>query len=53
MDPAALREQYNAAVAERRAAETAITQVPPEAVMSREELEGYIDQLGDMARALD
>ncbi|GAA0946545.1 recombinase family protein [Kribbella koreensis] len=52
-DPAALREQYNAAVAEKRAAETAITQVPPEAVMSREELEGYVDQLGDMARALE
>ncbi|WP_328324396.1 recombinase family protein [Kribbella sp. NBC_00382] len=52
-DPAALREQYNAAVAEKRAAETAITQIPPEAVMSREELAGYIDQLGDMARALE
>ncbi|MDX6283000.1 MAG: hypothetical protein QOH03_4071 [Kribbellaceae bacterium] len=52
-DPTALREQYNAAVAEKRAAETAITQVPPEAVMSREELEGYVDQLGDMARALE
>lgn len=52
-DPGELREQYNAAVAEKRAAQAAITQAPTEAAMSREELEAYIDQLGDMARALD
>ncbi|WP_203589647.1 zinc ribbon domain-containing protein [Streptomyces sp. SID13031] len=50
-DLVALREQCNAAVAEKRAAETAITQVPPEAVvMSREELEGYVAVPGRITR---
>jgi hypothetical protein len=52
-DPAALREQYNAAAAEKRSAEAAFTQTPRGEVLNRQELETYIDQLGDIAQALD
>ncbi|MEV8371129.1 recombinase family protein [Kribbella sp. NPDC056861] len=52
-DPVELREQYNAAVAEKRSAEAAFGQLPCEEMLNRDELEGYIDQLGSMSRALD
>ena len=51
-DPVELRAQYNAAVAEQRAAETALAAAPDESRVSREELEAYVDQLGNAARAL-
>lgn len=52
-DPAELREQYNLAVGEKRAAEASLAAVPGEERVSRPELEAMIDGLGDMARALD
>lgn len=52
-DPTELREQYNAAVAEKRAAEAGLAEVPQERGLSREDLESYIDQLGDVGRALN
>ena len=48
-DPVELRAQYNAAVGENRAAETALAAAPSERRLSREELEGYVDQLGIIA----
>jgi hypothetical protein len=48
-----LRDQYNLAVGEKRAAETALATAPQEAGISRDELERIIISLGDMARALD
>lgn len=52
-DPVELRERYNAAVAEKRSAEAALAAVAIEQGLSREELETYVDQLGDISRALD
>ncbi|MGW6194828.1 recombinase family protein [Kribbella sp. NPDC055110] len=52
-DPTELREQYNAAVAEKRAAEAALAEEPNERGLSREDLEAYVDQLGDVGRALN
>jgi hypothetical protein len=52
-DPADLREQYNAAVAEKRAAESALTAAPRESSLSRQELAVVVDSLGDMTRALE
>jgi hypothetical protein len=51
-DPAELREQYNAAAAEKHAAEAALARCPREAVLTRSELESYVDQLGDIGLAL-
>ena len=51
-DPAELREQYNAAAAEKHAAEAALARCPREAVLTRSELEAYVDQLGDIGLAL-
>jgi hypothetical protein len=50
-DPVELRERYNAAVAEKRSAEAALAAVSTEQGLSREELETYVDQLGDISRA--
>jgi hypothetical protein len=47
-DRAELREQYNAAAAEKHAAEAACAQSPREAVLTRPELDAYVDQLGDL-----
>jgi len=52
-DPVELRDQYNAAVAEKRAAEAALGAAPDERGVSREDLEAYVDHLGDVAAALD
>ncbi len=52
-DPAELREQYNLAVGEKRAAEAALAAAPREADLSRHEIETIIDGLGDIGRALD
>lgn len=52
-DPVELREQYNAAAAEKRVAEAALEAAPSETSLSRQELESYVDQLGDMSQALD
>jgi hypothetical protein len=52
-DPAELREQYNAAAPEKRAAELALAAAPTEKGLSREELETYVARLGSVARALD
>jgi cysteine sulfinate desulfinase/cysteine desulfurase-like protein len=51
-DPVELREQYNAAVAEKRATESWLAAASNERGISRAELEAYVDQLGDMATAL-
>ena len=45
--------QYNAAAAEKRAAEAALAAAPNETIVGREDLEAYIDQLHDSATALD
>ncbi|TCC32650.1 hypothetical protein E0H75_42680 [Kribbella capetownensis] len=52
-DPAELQEQYNLAVGEKRTAESALKALPDEETVSREELLTIIDELGDMAHALD
>jgi hypothetical protein len=52
-DPDELRERYNAAASEKRAGEAQLSAAPAERQISRAELESYIDQLGDVAGALD
>ncbi|MEV0788706.1 recombinase family protein [Kribbella sp. NPDC050459] len=52
-DPVELREQYNSAVAEKRAAEAALAAAPEARGLSRGDIEAYVDQLGDIATALD
>ncbi|MGW7682968.1 hypothetical protein ACWGID_19690 [Kribbella sp. NPDC054772] len=52
-DPAKLREQYNAAAGEKRAAEAALAAVPSEKSLSRKELESYVDELGSVGKALN
>jgi hypothetical protein len=51
-DPVELPERYNSAVAEKRSAEAALAAVSTEQGLSREELETYVDQLGDISSAL-
>ena len=51
-DPAELREKYNVAGAEKHAAEAALSRSPREVVLTRSELEAYVDQLGDIGLAL-
>lgn len=48
-----MREQYDSAVAEKRSAEMALTAAPSEVGESHEELESYIEQVGDVAKALN
>ncbi|TDW92878.1 hypothetical protein EV137_0145 [Kribbella pratensis] len=52
-DPVELRAQYNAAAAEKHAAEAALAAAPSEKGLTREELEAHVNQLSDVARALD
>lgn len=51
-DPVELREQYNAAAADKRAAESALAAARDQTGIGRAELEAYLDQLGDMTTAL-
>ncbi|TCC30686.1 hypothetical protein [Kribbella speibonae] len=51
-DPVELREQYNSAASDKRAAESALAAARDQTGISRAELEAYLDQLGDMT-ALD
>ncbi|MFF1819836.1 recombinase family protein [Kribbella sp. NPDC058245] len=51
-DPAELREQYNAAAAEKQAAEAILASLPNEEVLSRAQLEAYVDELGNVGAAL-
>lgn len=49
-----LREQYNAAAAEKRVAAGALVAAwNEEEGVGREELASYVDQLGEIAQALD
>jgi hypothetical protein len=52
-DQAELREQYNLAVGEKRAAEAALAAAPRDEDLSRQEIETIIDGLGDIGQALD
>ncbi|WP_410790969.1 recombinase family protein [Kribbella sp. C-35] len=52
-DPVELRDQYNAAVAEKRSAEVALAAAPDDSGLSRGDLEAFVDQLGDIGAALD
>jgi DNA invertase Pin-like site-specific DNA recombinase len=52
-DPAELREQYNAAVSEKRSAEAELVASPTGRALGRTELETCIDQLGDVGLALN
>lgn len=52
-DPVELREQYNAAAGEKRAAEAALAAAPTDKGLSREELERQVARLGNVAKALD
>ncbi|MFC9689048.1 recombinase family protein [Kribbella sp. NPDC056951] len=52
-DPAELRDQYNAAAAEKQAAERALSSLPNEEVVTRKQLEDWVDELGDIGTALN
>jgi hypothetical protein len=52
-DPEALTGQYNAAVAERRAAEAAFAALEPSDRLTAEEIRGVVAELGDMTEVLD
>jgi hypothetical protein len=52
-DPAELRDQYNAAAAEKQTAERALSSVPNEEVVTRKQLEAWVDELGDIGTALN
>ncbi|GAA0584489.1 recombinase family protein [Kribbella sandramycini] len=52
-DPAELRDQYNAAAAEKQVAERALAAVPDREVLNRDQLVTYVEELGDVGRALD
>ncbi|MFC9689119.1 hypothetical protein ACFTSF_11305 [Kribbella sp. NPDC056951] len=52
-DPAELRDQYNAAAAEKQVAERALAALPEQQSLSRDQLVTHVDQLGDVGRALD
>ncbi|WP_405059044.1 hypothetical protein OG474_40855 [Kribbella sp. NBC_01505] len=52
-DPVELRDQYNAAAAEKQVAERALAVVPEQELLSRDQLVTYVDELGDVGRALD
>ncbi|MFF1819724.1 hypothetical protein ACFVWG_20660 [Kribbella sp. NPDC058245] len=52
-DPAELRDIYNAAAAEKQVAERALAALPEQQSLSRDQLVTYVDQLGDVGRALD
>ncbi|WP_328993662.1 recombinase family protein [Kribbella sp. NBC_01245] len=52
-DPEALTSQYNAAVAEKRAAEAGIDSLQPTALLTSTEIRAMVDELGDMKLVLD
>ncbi|MFI5735413.1 zinc ribbon domain-containing protein [Kribbella sp. NPDC051587] len=52
-DPVELRDQYNAAVAEKQAAERARSSLPNDGVVTRKQLEVWVDELGDVGKALN
>ncbi|WP_202867430.1 recombinase family protein [Kribbella pittospori] len=52
-DPVELREQYNAAAAEKRVAEKALASLPTQVTITRSQLETWIDELGDIGAALN
>ncbi|WP_328993677.1 hypothetical protein OG394_04935 [Kribbella sp. NBC_01245] len=52
-DPEALTSQYNAAVAEKRAAEAGIDSLQPTARLTSTEIRAMVDELGDMKLVLD
>ncbi|GAA3114312.1 hypothetical protein [Kribbella aluminosa] len=52
-DPVELREQYNAAAAEKQTAERLLASLPTQATITRAQLEEWIDELGDIGAALN
>ncbi|MGY4765850.1 hypothetical protein ACXC9Q_02900 [Kribbella sp. CWNU-51] len=52
-DPAELTTQYNAAVAEKRSAEVGLATIEYPERLTSNEIRAMVDQLGDIARALD
>ncbi|MQA27684.1 MAG: recombinase family protein [Micromonosporaceae bacterium] len=52
-DPESLREQYNAAAAEKRSAEADLAAVPEQRGVNRDELRGLVDTIGDMTRVIN
>jgi hypothetical protein len=52
-DPEALTEQYNAAVADKRAAEAGLKTVDPVPQLIADDIRAMVTHLGDMAKALD
>jgi hypothetical protein len=52
-DPAEMTAQYNAAVAEKRAAEAGLATIEGPGRLTPKEVRAMVDQLGDIGRALD
>ncbi|WP_134004934.1 recombinase family protein [Kribbella sp. VKM Ac-2566] len=52
-DPETLTEQYNAAAADKRAAESGLKAVDPLPQLTANDIRALVTQLGDMAKALD
>ncbi|MEV5961459.1 hypothetical protein AB0L70_06820 [Kribbella sp. NPDC051952] len=52
-DPVELREQYNAAAAEKQVAEQALASLPTQVTLTKAQLELWIDELGDLGAALN
>jgi hypothetical protein len=52
-DPEALTEQYNRAVAEKRAADAGLTALDPAPQLTPGDIRAMVTQFGDMAKALD
>ncbi|WP_328520577.1 recombinase family protein [Kribbella sp. NBC_00359] len=52
-DPAEMTAQYNAAVAEKRAAEAGLATIERPQRLTPKEIRAMVDQLGDIAQALD
>lgn len=52
-DPAELREQYNAAAAEKHTAERLLASLPTQETITRAQLEEWIDELGGIGTALN
>ncbi|TCC33229.1 recombinase family protein [Kribbella speibonae] len=52
-DPVELRDQYNAAAAEKQVAEKALASLPTQVTITRAQLAEWIDELGDIGAALN
>ncbi|MGH3664089.1 MAG: recombinase family protein, partial [Micromonosporaceae bacterium] len=52
-DPESMREQYNAAAAEKRSAEADLAAVPEQRGISRDELRAVVDAIGDMTGVIN